>query len=517
VEPGLIWILVGLGLLGAEMLLPGVYLLWIGVAAIGTGLLLLTLAPGFGVAVAVFLVLLAAGVGLSLMIRRRGGPAHRVNAPEAGLAGRQAMVVSTEHGALRVRVGDSDWPARLPRGCRAARRCRRSARCCAWRRWTAWCWWSPHPAAPMRAGDEGARPRCRARSALDAPADRSLAFLPSAPDQPAAHGRKEAMACLTRRSLLAASGAALALPAIAQPRYPNRPIQLIVPWGAGGGTDATARIVGSLLERDLGQPVNVVNRTGGSGVVGHSAIATAAPDGYTIGMLTVEIAMMHWQGLTELRPTSYTPLALMNEDPPGVTVNQNAPWQTVQQLAEAIKASRPGQLKASGTGQGGIWHLALVGWLQAMGLRADHVRWVPSNGAAPAMQDLAAGGIDLCTCSIPEARAIIDAGRAKALAIMAPQRNPMFANVPTLNETLGINYSTGAWRGIAGPRNMPAEIAATLSAALKRAFDNREFHEFMNARGFGTVWGDAPRFASFMAESDRAMGDAMRAAGLARG
>lgn len=327
---------------------------------------------------------------------------------------------------------------------------------------------------------------------------------------------------LSRRSILAASGlmaagATLARPALAQGRYPSRPIQMIVPWGAGGGTDATARIVGSLLERDLGQPVNVVNRTGGSGVVGHQAIAGAAPDGHTIGMITVEITMMHWQGLTELRPTSYTPLALMNSDPPGVTVNNNARWQNIQQLAEAIRASQPGQLKASGTGQGGIWHLALVGWLQAMGLRGDHVRWVPSNGAAPAMQDLAANGVDIVTCSIPEARAMIDAGRARALAIMAPQRNPMFANVPTLNETLNINYSVGAWRGIAGPRNMPAEIANTLGAALKRAYDNREFQEFMAARGFGTVWGDAAAFASFMAEGDRAMGEAMRGAGLARG
>jgi len=328
------------------------------------------------------------------------------------------------------------------------------------------------------------------------------------------------MARLTRRNLFAVSGAGLAAglatPALAQARYPSRPVQLVVPWGAGGGTDATARIVASLLERDLGQPFNVVNRTGGSGVVGHSAIATAAADGYTIGMITVEITMMHWQGLTDLKPTSYTPLALMNSDPPGVTVAQNAPFADIRALAEAIRSRPPGSFRASGTGQGGIWHLALVGWLQAMGLRGDHVRWVPSNGAAPAMQELAAGGVDIVTCSIPEARAMIDANRARALAIMALARNPMFAQVPTLNETLGINYSVGAWRGIAGPRNMPAEIANTLGAALKRAFDNREFQDFMASRGFGTVWGDAAQFAAFMAQSDVAMGEAMRGAGLAR-
>jgi membrane protein implicated in regulation of membrane protease activity len=115
-ESGLIWILVGLALLGAEMVLPGVYLLWIGLAAIGTGLMLLVSAAGFGAAVAVFLALLAAGIALSFRLKRRGGPAHRVNAPEAGLAGRPAVVASVEGTTLRVRLGDSDWPARLPRG-----------------------------------------------------------------------------------------------------------------------------------------------------------------------------------------------------------------------------------------------------------------------------------------------------------------------------------------------------------------------------------------------------------------
>lgn len=324
---------------------------------------------------------------------------------------------------------------------------------------------------------------------------------------------------VSRRAVLlggAAAGVLAAPAAIAQSRYPTRPIQMICPWGAGGGTDATARIVASLLERELGQPVNVVNRTGGSGVVGHSAIATAQPDGYTLGIITVEIAMMHWQGLTELTPRSYTPLALMNEDPPGVQVAANAPWQDISALAEAIRSGPPGRLRASGTGQGGIWHLALVGWLRAMGLGADHVRWVPSNGAAPAMQDLAAGGVEIVTCSVPEARAMLDAGRAKSLAIMAPERNPQFPNVPTLRETLDIDYSTGAWRGFAGPRNLPREIQERLVTALDRIYKAQEYKDFMASRGFGTVWGDPEEFAAFMDRSDQAMGEAMRAAGLAR-
>src|ERR1043166_3263239 len=329
------------------------------------------------------------------------------------------------------------------------------------------------------------------------------------------------MTKLTRRAFAARSAAAAAAagfglkPAFAQ-TYPNRPVTVVVPWGAGGGTDATARIVAAMLEQYLGQPFNVVNRTGGSGVVGHSAIANAAPDGYTIGMLTVEISMMHWQGLTELAPRSYTPLALMNEDPPGISVSSGSPHRTIKELSDAIKAAPPGKLKASGTGQGGIWHLALVGWMKAMGLPANQVAWVPSNGAAPAMQDLAAGGLDLCTCSIPEARAIIEAGKARALAIMAPARNAAFPDVPTLKEAAGIDYSVGAWRGIAGPKGLPQDVAAKLTATLKRVYESKEFKEFMSNRGFGTVWGDAAEFAKFMDEGDAKMGDAMKAAGLAK-
>jgi len=324
---------------------------------------------------------------------------------------------------------------------------------------------------------------------------------------------------LTRRHLMAgAAGAGLAsqlsAPAIAQ-AFPARPIQLIVPWGAGGGTDATARIVGMLLEKEFGQPVNVVNRTGGSGVVGHQAISGGAPDGYTIGMITVEITMMHWQGLTQLNPDSYTPLALMNEDPPGVQVINTSPYADVKALAAAIKAN-PGKLKASGTGQGGIWHLALVGWLGAMGLPANAVPWVPSNGAAPAMQDLAAGGIDIVTCSVPEAKAMLDAGRAKSLAIMAGERNPQFPNVPTLKEAMGIDYSVGAWRGIAAPKGLPGPIAERYTAALRKINESKEFRDFMSARGFGVKWADAGGFAKFMADGNAAMGVAMKAAGLAK-
>src|SRR5688500_466061 len=166
--------------------------------------------------------------------------------------------------------------------------------------------------------------------------------------------------------------------------YPVRPITFVVPWGAGGGTDAVGRVMASLLERDLGRPVNVVNRTGGSGVVGHSAIANARPDGYTIGILTVEIAMMHHQKLTKLTGASFTPLGLINLDPTAIQVRAavatrrgrtpDTPYHTLADLMADIRAN-PGKLTASGTANARIWHVSLFGLLQAQNNSPNAYRW----------------------------------------------------------------------------------------------------------------------------------------------
>jgi len=301
----------------------------------------------------------------------------------------------------------------------------------------------------------------------------------------------------------------------AHAQYPQRPIQLIVPWGAGGGTDATARIIGTLLEKDLKQPVNVVNRTGGSGVVGHDAIAKAAPDGYTLGLITVEITMMHHVGLTQLKHTDYTPIGLVNADPAGIHVRTDSPYKSVKDLLTAIKAN-PGKMKASGTGQGGIWHLAIAGLLKQQGIDPNALPWVPSNGAAPGMQDMVAGGVDVVPCSIPEARAMIDSGKARALAIMDANPPALYPNVPTLKKEIGSDWQIAAWRVIAAPKGLPADVQKTLVAALKKVYDSKDYKDFMASRGFGVVWADPAGTTKFMAESDKNLGAALKAVGLAK-
>ena len=307
----------------------------------------------------------------------------------------------------------------------------------------------------------------------------------------------------------------LLLAGFAHAAYPERPITLIVPWGAGGGTDATARIIASLLEKELGRPVSVVNRTGGSGVVGHQAIASAPADGYTLGLITVEIAMMHWAGLTQLKHSDYTAIGLVNSDPAGVSVRADAPYKSVKELLAAVKAN-PGKFKASGTGQGGIWHLALAGMLKDQGIDPAAVPWVPSQGAAPGLQDMVAGGVEFVTCSIPEARALIDAGKVKALAIMDANPPALYPNLPTLKKELGSNWEIAAWRVIAGPKGLPADVQKVLSGALKKVHDSKEFREFMAQRGFGVVWAGPDDTVKFMTKADADLGAVMKAVGIAK-
>jgi len=322
---------------------------------------------------------------------------------------------------------------------------------------------------------------------------------------------------LLRTALAGAFAAAMTAGVIAPAHaaYPDRPITMIVPWGAGGGTDAVARFIASELEKDLKQPINVVNRTGGSGVVGHTAISSAAPDGYTIGLITVEIAMMKHVGLTTLGPTGFTPIGMVNYDPTALFVSSDSKIKDVKDLLEMAKAN-PGKLKASGTGQGGIWHLGLAGMLVDAKLPGNAVGWVPSQGAAPGLQDLVAGGIELAACSLPEARSLVEARKIRPLVLMSAEPDSVFPKVPLLKDVTGSNWTTGAWRGVAGPKGLPADVTAKLEAAVKKAYDSKAYQDFLKSRGFGAVYEDSKGFEAFMAKEDESKGTVMKAVGLAK-
>ncbi len=290
---------------------------------------------------------------------------------------------------------------------------------------------------------------------------------------------------ITKRGLLAAMAAmpliGMALPAAA---YPDRPITMIVPWGAGGGTDTLARTFASMLEEELGQPINVVNRTGAGGVVGHTAMSTAAPDGYTIGVGTVEFTTYRPLGQGDIGPESFTLICRLASLPAGITVKADAPWTNAQELLDAIDAADPGTYTSSGSGVGGAWHLSVAGWLNAEGVDPAKVRFVPSRGGAPALQDVVAGGVTMYTGSISEGKALADAGEVKLLAIMHPERIDALSDVETIGESTGTDWAASSWFSFMAPAGLPDDVEQSLTDAAVTVWSSDAFQDFMAERGY---------------------------------
>lgn len=289
--------------------------------------------------------------------------------------------------------------------------------------------------------------------------------------------------------------------------YPTKAVTVVCPWGAGGGTDRVARFFADELSRELGQPFTVVNQTGGGGAVGHGAGAYARADGYTITLVTLEIANMHWLGLTPLTYENFDYIAQINEDAAGVIVKADAPWNSVTELLIDV-AMNPGKLMFSGSSVASIWDLSRIGMLDAVGIPVDNVTWIPTTGAAPSIVELLGGHVDVITCSLPEAASQLHAGQLRALAVMADERDPNFPDVPTLKE-MGIDWSSGTWRGFAVPNNTPDNIKAILEEAVIKIANSEKYLDFMARNGFGVRVRDSQEFFEFAREQDATWKDVL--------
>jgi tripartite-type tricarboxylate transporter receptor subunit TctC len=272
--------------------------------------------------------------------------------------------------------------------------------------------------------------------------------------------------------------------------FPDRPVQIIVPWAAGGGTDTVTRIFSAAFEQELKVPVNVINRPGGNGLTGHTTIAMATPDGYTLGVASPEIAFYRILGAGDLTPASVDLFSRLSLIPAGVTVRADAPYATLADFLKAVKDNPKGALMASGTGVGGSWHIAAGGLLKAAGIEADRLRWVPSQGGAPALQDVMAGGITAFTGSPIEAKSLLEGGRVKTLALMTADRPSTFPAIPTTREQ-GVDWTYENWFALVAPKNVPTEHRTALYEAARRAMARTEVQDAMKARGIQPVW-DAP-------------------------
>ncbi|MEN9059797.1 Bug family tripartite tricarboxylate transporter substrate binding protein [Ponticoccus litoralis] len=318
------------------------------------------------------------------------------------------------------------------------------------------------------------------------------------------------------KNTLLAMAAAVATTGMAAAEYPEKPITMIVPWNAGGGTDAIARTLASGLESQLGVPVSVVNRSGGAGVVGHNAMVTAPTDGYTIGFATAEMLTYYWTGNAEFQADDFTPVALINFDPAAFHIAASSDWQNVEEAVAAIKADPEGTYKMSGAAVGAAYHLAFAGFLQQQGIDPLKVTMVPSQGAAPGFQELAAGGVQIIPSSLPEGKTMMDAGLSRAIAVFADERNASFPDVPTATEQTGTPYAGGTWRGVVGPADMDAAAVARLEEATKAVFESEAFQTFMAKQGFGAEFRGSEDFATFLNETQQSVGEVMKSIGLSQ-
>jgi tripartite-type tricarboxylate transporter receptor subunit TctC len=293
--------------------------------------------------------------------------------------------------------------------------------------------------------------------------------------------------------------------------YPRKTIALICPWSPGGGTDRVSRFWADALSRELGQPVIVVNKTGGSGAVGHTAGAYARPDGYTLAMITFELCTMHRMGITDLTYEDFRCVIQVNGDAAAILVRNDAPWENLSELLDQA-AAEPGQLKMSGTATGGAWDLARAGLQLAADVPVDSIVWVPTKGAAPSLKELLGGHIDAVCCSVPEAASQIEAGQLRVLAIMSEDRHPVFPEIPTAIES-GVPWVAVGWRGLAMPKGTPAEIVDIVDARCRRIAESDEYREFMKKNGFGIIIRSRDEFRRFLAQQDEQWRVVIEAAG----
>ena len=304
------------------------------------------------------------------------------------------------------------------------------------------------------------------------------------------------MPLTTRRRVLQGLGAALLpLPAAFAfaKDYPTKPIELVVPSSAGGGTDALARSFSELVKKHLPQPVIVNNRPGASGVVGMGDVLNSRPDGYKVSMVIAELVILPHLGLSKITYADFAPVARLNADPAAITVKADAPWNTLEEFLAAARA-KPGDVRVGNSGNGSIWHLAAAGLEDKTGVQFNHV---PYQGAAPGVVALLGGHIDAVAMSPAEVAVHVQGGKLKMLAVMADQRIPAFDKVPTLKER-NIDLSIGTWRGLAVPKATPADVIDVLRGATRKAADDPAMREALDKLNLGFAYLDADAFGQAM-------------------
>jgi tripartite-type tricarboxylate transporter receptor subunit TctC len=291
------------------------------------------------------------------------------------------------------------------------------------------------------------------------------------------------MAFAPKPSLPAAAllAAVMVLPAVAQD-YPSRPITLVVPYAAGGGNDAMARIAGEKMSKTLGAQMVIENRGGAGGSIATRQVAKAAPDGYTLviggtGTLAINPTLYGNVGYDPRR--DFAPVGLIGTSALVVLVHPSLPVHTVKDLI-ALAKKEPGKLNYASAGAGSGIHLSTEYFLSEAGI---HVTHIPYKGSGPALTDLVGGHVAIYFSSMPPAIGLVKEGKVRALAVTGAQRSPLFPDIPTVAESALPGFEAVLHYGIVGPAGMPRAVVEKLNAALRAAVTSDDFKARLAADG----------------------------------
>lgn len=318
-----------------------------------------------------------------------------------------------------------------------------------------------------------------------------------------------------RRQALRAACALAAIaaaPWAAADAWPTKPVTIIVPFPAGGGTDAFARPLSAVLTRQLGKQVLIDNKGGAGGTLGAGLAARSAPDGYTFFMGAVHhaIAPAMYPKLDYDLRNDFVPVALVSHVPQVIVVNPSkVPAGTLKELVAYLKA-HPGKLNFGSAGNGTSHHLAGELFKLQTGTFITHI---PYRGAGPALQDLIAGQVDMMFDGLGSSASHIRQGRIRALAVAADRRAPGFANVPTSVEAGVPTYQVATWYGLWAPKGTPKEVLERMTAEMGKAFATPEIQEAWTALGseIPTLTGAA--FGDFIDRETKRWAEVAKASG----
>lgn len=308
---------------------------------------------------------------------------------------------------------------------------------------------------------------------------------------------------LSRRSLIAATAASLASPALGQGTWPSRPLRIVVPFGGGGGTDVTTRILAPRLQEILGQPVVIENRAGAGGVVGTDFVAKLPPNGDVLVLTTLSpiglspglSATMPFdpiRDLTPIAPTVFVPICL------GITT-RGIDARTAQEFAALLRAN-PGRFQFGSSGIGSSGHIAAATFAIRAGAQVEHV---PYRGGGQVFAALQAGEIQYC-CDIPSLlKPFHDAGTARILFTATDERSSLIPDIPTAREAGMPDYKAYSWYGFFGPAGLPRPIVDRMAAAVEQALSDPTISRRFEEMGTPAMRGWTPdRFAAYVREEN---------------